>query len=58
MLRLLFGILCLANLAIFLLSARLPEPEADTTPEPNLPRVEPIEVLEEREGVAKPPQNP
>lgn len=56
--RLLFGLLCLANLAVFLLSARLPEPEADRTPEANLPRVEPIEVLERKEGVAKPPQNP
>ncbi len=56
--RFLFAVLCLANLALFLLTARLPEPEADRTPEANLPRVEPIEVLEEREGVAKPPQNP
>lgn len=56
--RILFGILMIANLAVFLLAGRLPAPESGNVPEANIPRVEPIRTIETQEGVAKPPQNP
>jgi len=56
--RILFGVLVIANLAVFLLAARLPAPESGNVPKANIPRVEPIRTIEAEEGVAKPPQNP
>jgi hypothetical protein len=56
--RILFGVLVIANLAVFLLAARLPAPESGNVPKANIPRVEPIRTIEAKEGVAKPPQNP
>lgn len=56
--RILFGLLVLANLAVFLLAGRLPAPASSNVPEANIPRVEPIRTIEPGEGVAKPPQNP
>lgn len=56
--RLLFGLLFLANLVVFLLTARLPGPDESAVPDANLPRVDRVQVLEETEGIAKPPENP
>ena len=56
--RILFGLLFLANLGVFLLAERLPPPERNNVPEANIPRVEPIRTIEADEGVAKPAQNP
>lgn len=56
--RILFGVLCLANLVVFLWAERLPEPESQEVPAANLPRVEPIQIIETKKGIAKPQENP